>query len=412
MMMAYNVMLGMIVMATVALYALVRLVSYRPLREASQEALALAAREQSCFLETIRAIGPIKLFGRELDRRARWMSMRTDSINRSVRTQLMGLWFGNINQMIAAVSGALVLWLGAGMVLDGAFTVGMLLAFTAYSGQFGARASSLIGLWIDYRMLSLHTERLADIVLASTEPETAAVRDMEKLAARIELVDVGFRYSDVEPFVVRHVNLAIEPGESVAITGPSGCGKTTLVKLILGTLIPIEGTIFYGGVPIDQIGLRSYRAMLAAVMQDDVLLAGSIAENITFFQQHPDQQWRDQCARLAMAHDSINTMPMGYETLVGDMGNSLSGGQKQRVLLARALYKRPKVLLMDEATSALDVALEQAVNANVAALGTTRIIVAHRPETIASAQRLIALHSGQVVHDAIIAKAAGGGAVG
>jgi ATP-binding cassette subfamily B protein RaxB len=400
MMMTYNVMLGTIVMATVALYGLVRAVSYRPLREASQEALALGAREQSCFLETIRAIGPIKLFGCELDRRARWMSMRTDSINRSMRTQIMGLWFGNINQMIGAVSGALVLWLGAGMVLDGAFTVGMLLAFTAYSGQFGARASSLIGLWIDYRMLSLHTERLADIVLAPTEPETAAVRDIDKLAARIELVDVGFRYSDAEPFVVRHVNLAIEPGESVAITGPSGCGKTTLVKLILGTLIPTEGIILYGGVQIDQLGLRAYRAMLAAVMQDDVLLSGSMAENITFFQHQPDPRWRDQCAQLAMVHDAINAMPMGYETLVGDMGNSLSGGQKQRVLLARALYKRPKVLLMDEATSALDVALERAVNANIAALGTTRIIVAHRPETIASAGRVIGLRGGAVASDA------------
>lgn len=310
MMMTYNAMLGMIVMATVALYALVRVVSYRPLREASQEALVLAAREQSCFLETIRAIGPIKLFGRELDRRARWMSMRTDSINRSMRTQIMGLWFGNINQLIGAVSGALVLWFGIGMVLDGAFTVGMLIAFTAYSGQFGARASSLIGLWIDYRMLSLHTERLADIVLAPTEPETAAARDIGMLAARVELVDVGFRYSDAEPFVVRHVHLAIEPGESVAITGPSGCGKTTLVKLILGTLIPTEGNILYGGVPIDQLGLRAYRAMLAAVMQDDVLLAGSMAENITFFQHQPDQRWRDQCAQLAMVHDAINAMPM------------------------------------------------------------------------------------------------------
>ncbi|MFC0132853.1 ABC transporter [Massilia eurypsychrophila] len=400
MMMTYNVVLGTIVIATVALYGLVRAVSYRPLREASQEALVLDAREQSCFLETIRAIGPIKLFGCELDRRARWMSMRTDSINRGMRTQLMGLWFGNINQLIGAVSGALVLWLGIGMVLDGAFTVGMLLAFTAYSGQFGARASSLIGLWIEYRMLSLHTERLADIVLAPAEPEAAAVRDIGALEARIELVDVGFRYSDAEPFVLRHVNLTIEPGESVAVTGPSGCGKTTLVKLILGTLIPTEGRIFYGGVPLDQLGLRTYRTMLAAVMQDDVLLSGSMAENITFFQHQPDPQWRDRCARLAMVHDAITAMPMGYETLVGDMGNSLSGGQKQRVLLARALYKRPKVLVMDEATSALDVALEQAVNANVAALGTTRIIVAHRPETIASAARVVTLRSGQLVSDA------------
>jgi ATP-binding cassette subfamily B protein RaxB len=392
--------LATVVVATVLLYALVRVVSYRPLREASLEGMALAAREQTCLMETIRAIGPIKLFGRELDRRARWMALKVDTINRNLRTQLMGLWFTNINTAIAASSAALVLWLGAGLVMDGEFTVGMVFAMTSYSTVFSARMSALINVAIDYKMLSLHCERLADIALEPVEAELEPARGIDHLVPRIELVNVCFRYSDSEPWVLYNVNLVIEPGESVVVTGPSGGGKTTLVKLILGSLKPTVGSIRYGGVPVEQIGMRTYRAALAAVMQDDLLLAGSLMDNICFFDERPDRARIEQCARFAQVHDDIMRMPMRYETLVADMGSSLSGGQKQRVLLARALYKQPRVLVMDEATSALDVTLERAVSAAIGSLPLTRILIAHRPETIASARRVIGLQGGAVVHDA------------
>jgi ATP-binding cassette subfamily B protein RaxB len=207
--------------------------------------------------------------------------------------------------------------------------------------------------------------------------------------------------------VLRKVSLTIGAGESVAVTGPSGCGKTTLVKLMLGILPPTKGSILYGGVPLDQIGPREYRTVLAAVMQNCILPHGSVGENIAAFGSQPDMQRVVECARLAQVHDILKALPMGYETLVG----SLSGGQLQRVAIAAALYKDTmKVLVMDEATSALDVERERAVNDAIAALGITRIIVAHRPETIAHAGRVVALHSGQVVHDAVIAKAPGGDA--
>jgi ATP-binding cassette subfamily B protein RaxB len=401
MMLLYSPLLTAVVVATVLLYALVRALSYQPLRNASLEGMSLAAKEQTCLMETIRAIGPIKLFGKESDRRARWMAMKVDTVNRNVRTQVMGLWFANINTAIASISAALVLWLGAGLVMDGVFTVGMLFALTSYSGVFSSRMAALINVAIDYKMLGMHCERLADIVLEPVEATVEDARDMATLVPKIELINVCYRYSDTEPWVLHNINLTFEPGESVAIVGPSGCGKTTLVKLILGSLVPTAGEIRYGGVPVAQLGVTAYRRMLAVVMQDDALLAGSLKDNICFNDEHPDQARIEHCAHLAQIDADIRRMRMGYETLVADMGSSLSGGQKQRVLLARALYKRPRVLILDEATSALDVKLEREVSAAIGELAMSRIIIAHRPETIASARRLIALGRGQVVHDAI-----------
>lgn len=403
-MMFYSPTLSMVVIGTVLLYGVLRAVSYLPLREANQESLILSAKEQSCFLETIRAVQAIKLFGCELDRRNRWLNAKVDSINRAVRTQKMHLWYGNIDLIVSGLAGTLMLWLGAGMVIEGTFTIGMMFAFTAYGGQFGARMASLIDKGFEFKMLTLHTERLADIVLTAPETEVDGAAGADHLDARIELIDVGFRYSDSDPWVLRHVNLVIEPGDALAIVGPSGGGKTTLIKLILGVLAPVEGEIRYGGITVKQLGTRAYRSAFGAVMQDDHLLSGSLRENISFFDQSTDLDRVMRCAQMAAVHADIVAMPMGYETLAGDMGSTLSGGQKQRVLLARALYKRPKVLVLDEATSHLDVQLERAVNAAVTALQLTRIIVAHRPETIASARRVVALVGGAIAQDVELPK--------
>jgi ATP-binding cassette, subfamily B, bacterial CvaB/MchF/RaxB len=398
-MLFYSPTLSMVVIATVLVYAGLRAISYLPLREASQESLILSAKEQTCFLETIRAVQAIKLFGRELDRRNRWLNAKVDSINRAVRTQKIGLWYGNINLVISGIAGTLMLWLGAGMVIEGTFTVGMMFAFTSYGGQFGSRMASLIDKGFEFKMLTLHTERLADIVLTEPEAEVDGAANVDHLEARIELIDVSFRYSDSDPWVLRHVNLIIEPGDALAIVGPSGGGKTTLIKLIMGVLAPVEGEIRYGGIAVKQLGTRAYRSAFGAVMQDDQLLSGSLKDNISFFDHPVDPDHVTRCAQLAAVHADIAAMPMGYETLAGDMGSTLSGGQKQRVLLARALYRRPKVLVLDEATSHLDVPLERAVNAAVTALQLTRIIVAHRPETIASARRVVALVGGEIAQD-------------
>lgn len=399
MMYLYSAQLAAIVLVAVALYALLRTLSFKSLRDANHEVLLLSSKEQSCFLETMRAVQAIKLANRELDRRSHWLNLKVDTVNRNVRTQKFMLWFGFANMMIFGFQNLAVFWLGAHMVMDGSFSVGMLIAFTTYGGQFGGRMASLIDKTIEFRMLFLHGERLADIVLEEVEPNIENDVDIGTLEPRIELIDVGFRYSDSEPWIVRNFNLTIEAGSSLALTGPSGCGKTTLVKLILGLLPVSEGEIRYGGVLLERLGNQAYRRVLAVVMQDDQLLAGSLAENIAFFDPHSDQERIEACARQAAMHADITAMPMGYHTLCGDMGTSLSGGQKQRVLLARALYKAPRLLVLDEATSHLDVSREKEVNDAIRALSVTRISVAHRPETIAMAERVIRMSHGKIEAD-------------
>ena len=170
--------------------------------------------------------------------------------------------------------------------------------------------------------------------------------------------------------------------------GPSGGGKTTLLKVLLGLLEPTSGDVLIDGIPLTTFGMRAFRDHAGVVMQDDQLLSGSIADNICFFGQSFDHEHMVQCAQLAGVHEEIVRMPMSYDTLIGDMGSSLSGGQRQRILLARALYRRPRLLFMDEGTSHLDTVIEAKVNRAIETLGLTRVIVAHRPETISSAQAL------------------------
>jgi len=410
MMLLYSAKLTAVVLAAVLAYALVRAASYRPLREAAAERLVLDAREQTHFLESLRAIAPLKLFGREQARRARWQNLVVDVQNRDIRTARLQIGFAAANSAIFGLENLLVLWLAAQMIMASQvvdagssqpFTLGMLFAFLAYKGQFTGRVSALIDYGVELRMLGLHAERLADIALAPPErdsgPEARPVHDLSHLPASLELRDVSFRHGEGEPWVLRHANLRIEPGQCVAVTGASGAGKTTLLKLLLGILQPSEGEVRYGGLPITQLGLSNVRSRIGTVMQDDALLSGTLADNICFFDDEPDPARIEACARLAQLHEDITRMPMGYHTLVGDLGTGLSGGQKQRLLLARALYRRPAVLALDEATSHLDTDNERAVTQALAQLPLTRLVIAHRPETIAGAERVVAVRDGQVV---------------
>ncbi|HUQ29714.1 MAG TPA: peptidase domain-containing ABC transporter [Usitatibacter sp.] len=398
MMFVYSATLTAVAIVAVTLYGILRWAFYEPLKRATEEHIVHTAKQQSHFLETVRGVQSIKLFGRQEERRSRWLNLVVDAVNQDLVTQKLGLGFRSANGCVFGIERIAIVWMGALLVLDGAFSIGMLFAFMSYKDQFSARVAGLIDKMIDLRMLNLQGERLADIVLTAPEAESTSPAP-EAIDASLEVRELSFRYSDMEPFVLLNCSFTVAPGDSVAIVGASGGGKTTLVKLMLGLLAPTDGKIFAGGLDIQKLGIDRYRKLVGTVMQDDQLFAGSIADNICFFDPSPDQAAIEHFARMAAVHEDIVAMPMAYNTLIGDMGAALSGGQKQRILLARALYKRPRILFLDEATSALDVQKERAVNDAIRSLKLTRIIIAHRPETIASAERVIVLQGGKVSQD-------------
>lgn len=401
MMLLYSPVLTVIVIGSVAAYGVLRWLFYAPLREASKERLMLAAKENTHFLETVRAITPLKLFSREAERRAVWQNLKLDVQNRDIQTQKLSILFRIMNTGISGVQTLAVFYVGASLVTQSALTVGMLMAFTSYSGTFSGRLFSLVDVFVNVKMLGLHAERLSDIVGTAPEQEVALETDITRISPSVSLRNVKFRYGDSEPWILDGINLDIAAGENLALAGPSGCGKTTLCKILIGLLEPVEGEVLVGGIPLRQLGLRAYRQMVGTVMQNDVLLAGSILDNISFFDTTAEMQRIEHCARMAAIHDDIAAMPMGYQTLVGELGTSLSGGQKQRVLLARALYKRPMILALDEATSHLDLGNERKVNQALASLSVTRVMVAHRPDSLRAASRVVTLSGGVITEDKV-----------
>ncbi len=392
----YSLGLTTLVMALFLVYGLIRWVFFNPLRRANEEQIVYGARQQSELLESIRGAMPIKLANKQDERLGRYANATVATANRTIGIQRLGIAFAFSNQLMFGIGRVAMIWIGATLALQNKFSAGMLIAFIAYADQFTSRAAGLIDKWVDFSMLKLHAERVADIALTVPEkrPETPWNGSIPE--ASIELCNVSFRYAESEPWILRNCSLRIEAGESVAITGPSGCGKSTLAKIVLGLLEPTKGVVKFGGIDIRKLGLDTYRRWIGAVMQDDQLFAGSILDNISFFDPDVTPAKVEAAARMAAIHDDIVAMPMSYQSLVGDMGSSLSGGQRQRVILARALYRRPQFLVLDEATSHLDIEREQQANAFVRQLDMTRLVIAHRPETIAAANKIAVMSQGAV----------------
>ncbi|OLH47772.1 ABC transporter [Xanthomonas oryzae pv. oryzae] len=398
-MLVYSWKLALVTLLAVALYLGIRAIAYRPMRDRTEQQLVAAAKQQTHLLESLRGMQSLKVAGEESVRRSTYENLLNDTVNQDVKLARMSLGFNTASQLVFGLERIAVIWIGARLALDNVFSVGMLVAYLSYKDQFATRVSGLIDKWIEFRMLRLHGERLADIVLTPPEEHHALPHALPPTEPRIEVEGLSFRYADGEPWVVKDCCFTIAPGESVAIIGGSGCGKTTLVKLLLGLLTPSEGTIRIGGHDLHKLGPRTVRAMIGVVMQDDQLFAGSIADNIGFFDTDFELERIEAAAQLAAVHEDIAAMPMGYHSLIGDMGSSLSGGQRQRIILARALYRQPKLLFLDEATSHLDVTRERLVNEAVRHLQLTKVIVAHRPETIASADRILVMAHGRIVQE-------------
>lgn len=392
MMLLYGGYLTWIVLCFTTIYIFIRLVTYGNYRQISEECLVREARAASYFMETLYGIATVKIQGMVGIRGAHWLNMKIDAINSGIKLTRMDLLFGGINTFVTACDQIVILWLGAGLVIDNQMTIGMFVAFSSFRGQFSERVASLTSFLLQLRIMSLHNERIADIALHEKEekkPEIEIVADMGPIS--LETNGLSYRYDSQSAPIFSALSLSVALGESVAITGASGAGKTTLMKVLCGLFEPDSGRVLINGIDIRQIGINNYHRMIACVMQDDRLFSGSIRENICGFAEEMDEEWMVECARASHIHDVIMNMPMGYETLIGELGEGLSGGQKQRIFIARALYRKPGILFMDEATSALDSESEHFVNVAIKNMNITRVIIAHRETTLRTVDRVISI---------------------
>ncbi|EJF8683909.1 peptidase domain-containing ABC transporter [Escherichia coli] len=392
MMLLYGGYLTWIVLCFTTIYIVIRLVTYGNYRQISEECLVREARAASYFMETLYGIATVKIQGMVGIRGAHWLNMKIDAINSGIKLTRMDLFFGGINTFVTACDQIVILWLGAGLVIDNQMTIGMFVAFSSFRGQFSERVASLTSFLLQLRIMSLHNERIADIALHEKEekkPEIEIVAHMGPIS--LETNGLSYRYDSQSAPIFSALSLSVAPGESVAITGASGAGKTTLMKVLCGLFEPDSGRVLINGIDIRQIGINNYHRMIACVMQDDRLFSGSIRENICGFAEEMDEEWMVECARASHIHDVIMNMPMGYETLIGELGEGLSGGQKQRIFIARALYRKPGILFMDEATSALDSESEHFVNVAIKNMNITRVIIAHRETTLRTVDRVISI---------------------
>ncbi len=380
----YSPLLGGIVLASVAILALATLLIYPQLRRTEEEAIVTKAIENTHVIESIRASTTVKLFGREAAREAAWRNLFADTIN---ATTSHGKWLVAqkfFETLMTGLQIVVVVYFGAKMIMGEAsvFTLGMLFAFLGYQRHFTDSVTRFLQEGIKFRLLSLHLDRLADIVYEDSEEAAVLTETPAKIKGAISVKNVSFRYSDNDPWVLKNLNMEIKAGSLTAITGVSGGGKTTLMKLILGLYPPNAGVIEIDGKPLDEVGMAQWRSQIGVVMQDDKLLSGTIADNISFFDPQVDLQKVYRAAIAAQIHEDIIAIPMNYLSMVGDMGSVLSGGQRQRVLLARALYHDPKLLFLDEGTANLDPKTEKKIADVLQEMTITRIVVAHRKQLI------------------------------
>lgn len=396
----YSPILGAIVTVSVLLLLVLTLIFYPILRQRQEEAIISDAKKQSHVIESIRGSTTIKLFSAQTQRLAIWRNLFADTINANVSYRKYEIVLASLQKVIVGLQTIAVVYFGARLILDGqvAFTIGMLFAFMSYRQSFTVSMTSLLGKLIEFRLLSLHLERIADIAQTEAEPSSdlIPVGEVTDRPAKIELKNLRFRYSENDPWVLDGINLTIEAGEFVSLVGSSGGGKTTLLKLMLGLYMPTEGQILIDGQPLTEHTRMTWRNNIGVVMQDDQLLTGSIAENISFFDPEMDMQKVFHSAQLAHIHEDIMAMPMNYQSFIGDMGSSLSGGQKQRILLARALYKQAHTLFLDEGTANIDEHTEKLIVDIIEKAKLTRVIVAHRPAFIERADRIVRIVDGKV----------------
>lgn len=397
MLIIYDQGMTAIVLVSVLINLAIARVFSTPVRRLGEERLRASAQEQSYLMETVRSASMIKMMGAEPEREARWRNLYARVLGVSQSSSGYQILSTALQGIVGSSQLILIIYLGSKKVLQAeGFSVGMLMAFLSFRQMFTDRTTALIFQFVQFRMLGLHLDRMSDIVNTQTEWSGHSSAVEEAACGTLSLHDVSFRYGISDRPVLENISLAIQPGEFLAIVGPTGGGKTTLLKLLVGLRQPIEGVILIDGVKPTAEMWRRWRSGIGFVAQDDCPLAGTIADNIAFFDPDMSMSRVVAAAKQARVHDEIMGAPMGYQTMIAESGSNLSGGQRQRLLLARALYRRPSTLIIDEGTANLDEATEGHIADLVSDLPMTRVVVAHRPALVARAGRVIRVERRQL----------------
>ncbi len=368
------------------------------LRELVSESIQRQAEARSYQVRMLSGMEALKSMGAEREVARKWTDLFVKELNIGIEQNRLNATVGAITGALSGVGTMLVLIVGAMRVLDGHMTLGVMLAMNAFAMGFLGPLSKLVGTVSSIYLLGSYVDRIEDVI--ETEPERRVRGPGPDVDPReVSMQDVTFRYSDSGPEILQDLSFTIRPGEFVAFVGPSGAGKSTVAKLLLGLYEPTKGHVLYSGTDLATLDLREVRRSIGTVTQTGWYAADSVRENIAL--GNPEMSLAEviEAARLACIHDDIAKLPLGYDTMLYDGGFLLSGGQMQRLALARALAKGPPVLILDEATSNLDTKLEAKIQARLARLACTRIVIAQRLNTIRNADRIFVLKEGRLVEE-------------
>jgi len=350
---------------------------------------------QTHFLETLRGVQSIKAANGEGQRESDWRNLFAAATNARIRVSNLQVLDSAVRQLLFQGARIMAIYFLAVRGLDGQISIGMISAYVAYLGMFTTRSCGIVDRVLEYKLLDVPLNRLADIVFSEQESATGSASNQS--VGDIEFRNVSFAYSKDDPAIIRDCSVRFQASRITAIAGPSGAGKSTLLQLIAGNERVTRGELLLGGRLSHLWRAEDLRSQIAVVFQDDILLKGSVAENIALFGAVVDMPRVRDAAEMACISKEIESLPMGYQSRIGDLGSALSRGQVQRVLLARAFYRRPTVLLLDEATSGLDVGLEKKVIASLSEVNVTTIVVTHSDFMLQAADTVLWLHDGRLV---------------
>jgi ABC-type bacteriocin/lantibiotic exporter with double-glycine peptidase domain len=388
---------GVVALAIGVIQVAILLASTRVIRPLAKQELLTQGKFQGYAAEALVGITTLKAAGAEQRALERWTNLFFEQLNASVRRHYLSSLVELAVTNLRALAPLLLLVIGTIQVLQGTLQAGTMLGLVTLATYFLSPVGSLVESGHHLQVVRSHLERVADVLEAEPEQAVQAVAHPPRLSGHIRLQNVNFQYDPHSPLILQHINVAIRPGQKVAIVGRTGSGKTTLGMLLLGLALPTSGDIFYDHLSLGTLNYQAVRAQFGVVTQGSTIFSGSIRDNITLNNPSMPIEQVIQAAQMAALHEDILKMPMEYETFVSEGGTALSGGQRQRLALARALANQPVILLLDEATSALDVLTEQVVERNLRALRCTQIIIAHRLSTIRNADLILVLDQGTIL---------------